>query len=164
MRRIVGGVPGQKVAARTMPIAGLVLPIRVDGLTPGETYSWSVHVSRDGVNSEFSSPDSAPVTMPTVAVHLFTDSSARGVAGVDVQVFALPENGSQWITGERLFASTDLAFDAQTQGGRARLVIPFPSGSPGLPAGQHVCAVARKKLGGGMEIWTRIVSDAIVVQ
>ena len=164
MRQIVDGAPGPIVERPAISVTGPSMTATVDGLVPGATYVFFFYISKSGVNSPFYSPDSAPMTLPRAAVHLFTDPSAAGVTGVDVQVFQLPVEGSQWISGERLFARTGMAFDSALQSGRARMVIPVSDGASVPGIGQHVCAVARKKLPNGREIWTRIVSDAVVAE
>jgi hypothetical protein len=159
---VTGGVTGAYSMAQSASMTGITYPIRVTGQAPNTTYKFSYYLTRSGVPSSSSSPATANVTTRKLLVYLFTDASAASVSSVDAQVFRAPTGGA--LSGDVIAYKPGLAFDTVLVGGQARLQIELtaqPTTGTKIRNGDSVMAVARKVMGGGDEIWTRITSSPV---
>ena len=157
-RPVVNGEMGEEVIAGTYSTTS-AFPVQISGLAPGGSYAWRVWVTRDGISSENSSNFSSPVTMPVSSVRVFTDPSAAGVSGVEIQVWRLPTGTD--LAGQKLFSAAGQQFATALMDGKATLTVRLPE-LFGLSNGDHVAAICCKRIP-GQETWTRIMYDAVVV-
>lgn len=162
---VINGVVGAYAAVQIVPLTGVTYPIRHTGLAPNSTYRFSYHLLRSGVPSSNTSPATANITTKRLLVYLYADPSAVGVTGVDAQVFRSPTGGE--LAGDKITFRSGLQFDSTAVSGRARLQIDLitqPTTGTKLRNGSSVAAVAKKELGGGDQVWTRITTDAVVAE